>query len=51
MLYRCNRPLWYTEVEKLKDAGNDASAIQACLDYTEEMQTQKFDFEYYMNFA
>jgi len=51
LLYRCNRPLWYTEVEKLKDAGNDVNAIQACLDYTEEMQTQKFDFEYYMNFA
>ena len=43
-LYRCLKPLWFTRVEALKDAGNDAAAIQQCLDDMERAQTQNIDF-------
>lgn len=48
MLYRCLKPLWYSEVEALKDAGNDADAIHACLDKTEHALTAPFDFSSFM---
>lgn len=35
MLYRCLKPLWYTKILRLKDAGDDCAAIQSCLDRTE----------------
>ena len=43
-LYRCLKPLWFTRVEALKDAGTDAAAIQQCLDDMERAQTQNIDF-------
>lgn len=49
LLYRCIKPLWYSEVERLKEAGNDSKALQSCLADTENMQTRVIDFEPYMN--
>ena len=43
-LYRCLKPLWYTRVEALKDAGSDEAAIQRCLDEMEQAQTRSIDF-------
>lgn len=48
LLYRCIKPLWYTEVEELKEAGTDDNAIQACLDKVEELQTKEIEFAAYM---
>lgn len=44
MLYRCIKPLWYTKIQRLKAAGNDCAAIQACLDKTEFALTRTIDF-------
>ena len=44
MLYRCLKPLWYTRVKALKEAGDDRDAIRACLDETEHALTAPFDF-------
>lgn len=44
LLYRCLEPLWYTEVEQLKRAGENLDAINKCLDETEYMQTREIDF-------
>lgn len=49
LLYRCLVPLWYTEIETLKEAGQDESKIQACLNRTEELQTKEIDFAEYMS--
>ena len=49
LLYRCLKPLWYTETEALKAAATDETAIQTCLDRTEELQTKEIDFAMYMN--
>lgn len=49
LLYRCLRPLWYTEVEKLKETGEDETAIQNCLDASELLQTKEIDFASYMS--
>ncbi len=49
LLYRCLKPLWYTETETLKKAGNDETAIQACLDRTEKLQAKEIDFSAYMS--
>ncbi len=49
LLYRCLKPLWYTEIETLNEAGNDVNAIQTCLDRTEELQTKEIEFAAYMN--
>jgi len=49
LLYRCLKPLWYTELEALKAAGTDAHAIQTCLDRTEALQTKELAFETYMS--
>ena len=48
MLYRCLKPLWYTEVETLKEAGSDCNAIRASLDKTEYALTARIDFAQYM---
>ena len=49
LLYRCLKPLWYTRIQQLKEAGTDCAAIQARLDQTEWMQTAEIDFSLYMN--
>lgn len=49
LLYRCLKPLWYTETETLKGAGTDENAIQSCLDRTEELQTKEIVFATYMS--
>ena len=49
LLYRCLKPLWYTELEKLKAAETDEIAIQTCLDMTEELQTKDIEFAKYMS--
>lgn len=49
LLYRCLKPLWYTEVEHLKEAGTDENAIRNCLNRTEELQTKEIEFAVYMN--
>ena len=47
-LYRCLKPLWYTRVEELKEAGSDPAAIRACLEETERALTAPIDFVKYM---
>ena len=49
LLYRCLVPLWFTENETLKEAGQDESKIQACLNRTEELQTKEIVFAEYMS--
>lgn len=49
LLYRCLTPLWFTEIEMLKEAGQDESKIQASLNRTEELQTKEIDFAAYMS--
>jgi hypothetical protein len=44
MLYRCLKPLWYTRVQKLKEAGNASGAIKAALDEAEQALTDEIDF-------
>ena len=44
LIYRCIKPLWYTRVEALKEAGTDEAAIQKCLDEMEDAQTREIDF-------
>lgn len=48
LLYRCLKPLWYTEIETLKEAGTVENAIQNCLDKTEKLQMKEIDFAAYM---
>ena len=48
LLYRCIKPLWYTEIERLKKAGADENRIKECLDATEELQTKELHFERFM---
>ena len=48
MLYRCLKPLWYTEVQALKEAGDDRAAVRAVLDRTEHALTAPIDFRKYM---
>ena len=47
-LYRCLKPLWYTRVEALKDAGTDEARIQQELTQTERYFTEDVDFASYM---
>jgi len=49
LLYRCLVPLWFTEIETLKEAGQDASKIQECLNRTEELQTKEINFSAFMS--
>lgn len=44
MLYRCLKPLWYSEVDDLKELGDDWKAVHAFLDKTEHMLTDPIDF-------
>ena len=44
LIYRCVKPLWYTRVYALKEAGDDPDVIQACLDEMEYAQTREIDF-------
>ncbi len=48
MLYRCLKPLWYTSVEDLKEAGNNEEAILTCLNEAEHALTAPIDFAAYM---
>lgn len=48
MLYRCLKPLWYTKVKKLKEAGTDPEAIQTCLHEAEQALISPIDFASYM---
>lgn len=51
MLYRCLKPLWFTRVEDLKEAGNDPDAIRTCLDESEHALTSPIDFAAYMEYS
>ena len=48
MLYRCLKPLWYTQVKKLKEAGNDRDSIDACLGEAEHRLTAPINFREHM---
>ena len=48
MLYRCLKPLWYSRVRELKEAGDDHDLITKCLDETERMLVSPIDFVQYM---
>ena len=48
LLYRCLKPLWYTRVTELKEAGSDREAIRRALDETEHALTDPIDFTAYM---
>ena len=43
-LYRCLKPLWFTRVDDLREAGDDAQKIRQCLDRVEFYLTEKIDF-------
>lgn len=43
-LWRCLKPLWYTRVEDLREAGNDESKARQVLDQIERFQTAEIDF-------
>ena len=43
-LYRCLKPLWYTRVCDLQEAGNDPEKVRECLDRIEHYQTADIDF-------
>lgn len=45
LIYRCVKPLWYTRLTALKEAGNDLKLIQKCLDEMEFAQTKEIDFK------
>ena len=44
LLYRCIKPLWFTQTEALKEAGDNLGSINNCLNETEYMQTRDIDF-------
>lgn len=43
-LWRCLKPLWWTSVQRLKEAMGDEERIRTELDKVEEMQTREIDF-------
>ena len=43
-LYRCLKPLWWSAVQDLKDAGNDGESVKRCLDRAEHLLTADMDF-------
>ena len=45
MLFRCVKPLWYTRVEELKEAGSDHGAIKKALDQSESELSTEIDFK------
>lgn len=42
-LFRCLKPLWYSRVKELKDAGSDPEKIKQCLDKVEGYLTEDRD--------
>lgn len=48
MLYRCLKPLWYTKVTALKEAGNDLGAVKASLDESERELIDRINFAKFM---
>ena len=44
MMYRCVKPLWYTRVRELKEAGTDPEAIRASLNEAEHELTDEIAF-------
>ena len=47
-LYRCLKPLWWSSVKALKEAGEDPAAIEKCLDRAEQSLTEEIDFRKFM---
>lgn len=47
-LYRCLKPLWFTRVDDLKEAGTDPERIRRCLDRVEHFLTADINFAGYM---
>lgn len=48
-LWRCLKPLWWTSVQRLRDAISNNEKIQIELDNVEELQTKEIDFAVMMN--
>lgn len=44
LVFRCAKPLWYTQVEALERAGADMENIEKSISHTEYLQTTDFDF-------
>ena len=44
MLYKCIKPLYWYSTDLLKEAGDQETEIQKCLDFIEYEQTRKIDF-------
>ncbi len=50
LLYRCIKPLWFTQIEVLKEAKNNIDLLNRILNETEYMQTRDIDFNKYMTY-
>lgn len=48
-LFRCLKPLWWTALQALKDAGDDKEAVKRCLEKAEKLLTEEKDFASCMN--
>lgn len=48
LLYRCIKPLWFTQTEALKAAKDNIDLLDSCLNETEYMQTRDIDFSKHM---
>lgn len=48
-LYRCLKPLWWSAIQALKEAGTDGDAIKRCLDRAEKLLTEDIDFASFMS--
>ena len=44
LLYKCIKPLYWYSTELLKEAGDQETEIQKCLDFIEYEQTRKINF-------
>ena len=44
LLYKCIKPLYWYSTELLKEAGDQETEIQKCLDFIEYEQTREIDF-------
>ena len=44
LLYKCIKPLYWYSTDLLKEAGNQETEIQKCLDFIEYEQTREIDF-------
>lgn len=45
LIYRCVKPLWYTRVQALKEAGQQYDKVQLILDEMENAQVRTIDFK------